>query len=137
MKPEMTDKIADFFQDRHEVNAVYVFGSYARGREQRDSDLDLAILLSHNAVDERSKLKTEYTIHLSRILRKDLHLIIMNDAGEEIIAQVFKYGQCIFNRKPELLSRFRMVSYAMIAEFGYLRNKMKQGFVRGVFGESR
>lgn len=130
MIPEMTNKITTFFQERHEVIAVYVFGSYARGRERTESDLDLAILLDHSIVHDRGKLKTEYTIHLSRILNKDLHLIIMNDAGEEVIAQVFKYGKCVFNRRPELLSRFRMVSYAMIAEFGDLKKRMKELRIR-------
>jgi predicted nucleotidyltransferase len=136
MKPEIIRKIAVFFQDRPEVNAVYVFGSYARGREQKGSDLDLAILLDYGVVRRLNELKKEYVVHLSRILRKDLHLVILNNAGEEVVAQVFKYGQCIFNREPEILSRFRMVSYAMIAEFAYHRNLMKKGFMHGLFGES-
>ena len=136
MKPEIIRKIAVFFQDRPEVNAVYVFGSYARGREQKGSDLDLAILLDYGVVRRLNELKKEYVVHLSRILRKDLHLVILNNAGEEVVAQVFKYGQCIFNREPEILSRFKMVSYAMIAEFAYHRNLMKKGFIHGLFGES-
>jgi predicted nucleotidyltransferase len=117
--------------------AVYLFGSYERGKEQRDSDLDLAVLLDHEEVRRKDDLMREYSVVLARLLRKDLHLVTMNDAGEGLTAQILKNGQCILNRKPELLSRFKMVSYAMIAEFTDHRNRMKKGFVRRLFGESR
>lgn len=137
MKSDIIKKIASFFKDRPEVIAVYLFGSYARGKEQRDSDLDLAVLLDHEEVRRQDDLMREYTVGLARVLRKDLHIVIMNNAGEGLTAQILKNGQCILNLKPELLSRFKMVSYAMIAEFADHRNRMKKGFVRRLFGESR
>jgi len=136
MKSDITEKIGSFFEKYPEVVAVYLFGSYARGREQRDSDLDLAILLDQTALPRLNKLKRQFTIDLARILRKDLHLVIMNSAGEALIAQIFKYGRCILNQRPELLSRFKMSSYAMIAEFAYYRDQMKKGFINRLLGES-
>ena len=135
MRPDVIEKTRDFFKEHSEVIAVYLYGSFARGQEQRDSDMDLAVLITHDAVVRQNKLKREYGVGLARILRKDLHIVVMNSAGEGLMAQIFKYGQCIFNRKPELLSRFKMVSYAMIAEFGYYRNQMKKGLIHRILGE--
>ena len=137
MKSDILKKIGSFFEDRPEVIAVYLFGSFARGKEQRDSDLDLGVLLDHEEVRRQDDFMREYTVGLARVLRKDLHIVIMNNAGEGLTAQILKNGQCILNRKPELLSRFKMVSYAMIAEFADHRNRMKKGFVRRLFGEGR
>lgn len=136
MRSDIVEKVTPFFEDQPEVIAVYLFGSHARGREQRDSDLDLAVLLEHGEVPHLNELKRQYTIALARMLREDLHLVIMNTAGEQLVAQIFKYGQCILNQKPESLSRFKMVSYAMIAEFAHHRDQMKKGFIRRLFGES-
>ena len=133
MKSDIAKKICSFFNKYPEVVAVYLFGSYARGREQRDSDLDLAILLDQTALPRLNKLKRKFTADLARILRKDLHLVIMNSAGEELIKQIFKYGRCIMNQRPELLSRFKMSSYAMIAEFAYYKDQMKKGFINRLF----
>jgi len=90
MISDITRKIGSFFEKYPEVVAVYLFGSYARVREQRDSDLGLAILLDQTALPRLNKLKRQFTIDLARILRKDLHLVIMNSAGEALIAQIFK-----------------------------------------------
>jgi predicted nucleotidyltransferase len=137
MRSDIIKRVSPFFENHPEVIAVYLFGSYARSRERRDSDLDLAILLDNGAVPRLNELKRQYIIDLARILRKDLHLVIMNNAGEGLVAQIFKYGQCILNQNPELLSRFKMVSYAMIDEFAYHRDQMKKGFIHRLFGESR
>ena len=137
MKSDIIKKISSFFKNRPEVIAVYLFGSFARGKEQRDSDVDLAVLLDHEEVHRKDHLMREYTVGLARVLRKDLHIIIMNNAGELLTAQILRNGQCVLNCKPELLSRFKMVSYAMIAEFADHRSRMERGFVRRLFGESR
>jgi predicted nucleotidyltransferase len=136
MKSYIIKKTSSFFKDRPEVIAVYLFGSFARGKHQKDSDVDLAVLLDHEEVHRRDHLMREYTVSLARVLRKDLHIVIMNNAGELLTAQILKNGQCIVNRKPELLSRFKMVSYAMIAEFADHRNRMEKRYVRRLLGES-
>jgi hypothetical protein len=61
----------------------------------------------------------------------------MNNAGEGILTQIFKHGKCVFLREPKVLSRFRMVTYAMIAEFGFHRNVMEKGFLSRLLGDAR
>ena len=128
MESKLIEKISLYFIDRSEVIAVYIFGSYAKGQQQTGSDIDLAILIDQDNISHQNELIKQYTIELSRILRKDLHLIIMNSAGEDILAQIYKYGQCILNQNPDLLARFKMITFAMIADFAYYKNIMKKGF---------
>jgi predicted nucleotidyltransferase len=131
---ELIDKIAEYFAEKPEVVAVYLFGSYARGREKEGSDVDLGILLDRDVSSDKNDLGTIYLIDLARILRKDLHIVIMNGAGEGIIAQIFKHGKCIFQRNSRGLAHFRTARYSMIAEFGYLRAIMEKAFVSRLFG---
>ena len=133
----MKSELIKYFQDRPEIIAVYLFGSYARGRERLKSDVDLGILLDHGSIARAGEISRAYNIELSRVLRKDLHILVMNNAGEEIISQIFKYGACVLNRKPDELSRFKMVKYAMIAEFSHYRNLMEQAFLNRLSGDSR
>jgi predicted nucleotidyltransferase len=132
----MINKIARYFEARPEVVAVYLFGSYARGREKKLSDIDLGILLERDVLSAQNDLRTTYFIDLARILRKDLHIVIMNGAGEGILAQIFKHGKCIFQRNPRTLAGFRTAWYSMIAEFGYLRHMMEKAMVSKIFGEA-
>jgi predicted nucleotidyltransferase len=131
----MINKIAGYFAAKPEVVAVYLFGSYARGREKELSDIDLGILLERNALSAQNDLRATYLIDLVRILRKDLHLVIMNSAGEGILAQIFKHGKCIFQRNPRTLASFRTARFSMIAEFGYLRAMMEKAMVSRILGE--
>jgi hypothetical protein len=77
-------------------------------------------------------------IGLSRILRKEIHLVILNRAGETLSAQVFKYGKCLYNNaKPCILSEFRTTQFSKIADFAYLRNIMEKGFTRKIMEGAR
>jgi hypothetical protein len=101
------------------------------------SDIDLAILIDQYNISHQNQLIRQYTIELSRILRRDLHLVIMSSAGEDILAQIYKYDQCILNQNPPFLAYFKMTAFAMIAGFAYYKNIMKQGFTRKLYREKK
>lgn len=134
---DMDERIIRFFRKRPEVVAVYLFGSRARGRATELSDIDLAILLDPQAAVNSSKLKRELLTGLSRILRKEIHLVILNRAGEMLTAQIFRYGRCLYNANPHTLSRFRAMQFSRIADFNYLRKIMEKGFTRKIMEGAR
>ena len=133
----MNERIIRFFEARPEVVAVYLFGSRSRGRAKETSDVDLAILVDPHAKVDESELKRDLMIGLSGILRKEIHLVILNHAGEVLSAQVFKYGKCLYNSKPDVLSGFKTAQFSKIADFAYLRNIMEKGFTRKVMEGAR
>jgi len=134
MQSGIFNKIALYFENRPEVVAVYLFGSYASGHEKKQSDVDLGVLLEERVVSSKRALETAYIIGLGKLLRKDVHIVIMNDAGEGILAQIFKRGRCVFIQNLESLSRFKAVSYSLIANFGYQRSLMERAFVSRILG---
>jgi predicted nucleotidyltransferase len=134
MDIQIKKQIQTFFEDRPDALAVYLFGSYVKNRENRDSDIDLAVLIDHQSISRSSEIIKEYTVGLAHAVRKDFHIVVMNQAGEELLAQVFKNGSCILNRNESVNSTFKMVKHAMIAEFSYYRDLMKKGFLRQLGG---
>jgi predicted nucleotidyltransferase len=134
---DMNERIVRFFEARPEVIAVYLFGSRARGRAKETSDVDLAILVDPDVKVDEPELNRDLIVGLSRALRKDIHLVILNRAGELLSAQVFKYGKCLYNSKPGILSGFRTVQFSKIVDFAYLRNMMEKGFTRKVMEGAR
>ena len=129
--------IVSYFKSRPEVVAVYLFGSYAQGLEKAYSDIDLGILLDHKAFVQKADLTTIYTVELSKQVRKDFHIIIMNAAGEMLLFQIFKRGKCIFQRKSHSLSLFKTVSYSRIADFGFFRESMEKAFTSRILGAQK
>jgi predicted nucleotidyltransferase len=129
---DMNQKMIRFFEGRPEIIAVYLFGSRARSYAKETSDVDLAILVDPEAKVDEIELKQDLRLCLSGVLRKEIHLVLLNHAGETLSAQVFKHGRCLYNSKPRVLSAFKTVQFSKIADFAYLRNAMEKGFTRKV-----
>ena len=82
-------KITNYFENKEDIIAVYLFGSYASGKVRPRSDIDLAILFDSRYQVMINRRLDNYLIDLSRILRKDIHLTTMNFASEEFLKQIF------------------------------------------------
>ena len=136
-KSDIIRKIVHYFKGRPEVVAVYLFGSYAKDREKHSSDIDLAVLVMHRVFTKEKDLAITYTVDLGRLLKKDFHISIMNNAGESVLDQIYRYGQIIFQRDYKALSHFRTFSYAMIADFSYHKNLMEKSFISKIIGENQ
>jgi len=126
------ENIEVYFKDRLEVIAVYLYGSYASGKERSFSDLDIGFLLDRTNIDAAEKKKYEYMVDLSRLLRKDVHPVILNFAGEELAKQILTKGKCILVNNPKKLAQYKMVMFSKIADFAYYRKQMQSGLIRSV-----
>jgi len=122
--------IADYFRTRKEVVAVYLFGSYARGRERSTSDVDIGFLLDDAALPEALEKRDRYMVDLSRLLRKDVHPVILNSAGEELMKQIFSSGICVIENHHQKHILFRAAMFSKIADFSYYRDQMQAGLAK-------
>jgi predicted nucleotidyltransferase len=133
----LTQTIKEYFYKREEVVAVYLFGSHAAGKERRFSDVDIGVILHNENLPQAIALQTEYTVALGRLLRKDVHTVILNTAGELLNKQVYAKGKCVCVNDPRILSLFKMTRYAMIADFDYYLKMTQAGFCRKMMEEHR
>jgi hypothetical protein len=73
-----------------------------------------------------------YMVDLANILKKEIHPVILNSAGEELMRQIFTKGRCILVTDQKKLSLFKMTMFARIADFGYYRQQMQSGLIRNI-----
>ena len=111
---------------------MFLFGSYAKDKPKRFSDIDIAVLFGVLDRDTIDHMMEKYHIGLSRLVRKDIHLVALNLAGEMLILQIFQTGKCILINDRKKLADFRIVAYSRIFDFNYHRNKMRNGLIRKV-----
>ena len=126
----MNKEIASFFSQCPEVAAVYLFGSYAGSTPGHLSDVDIAVLLTSNDEDLANLERFKYITGLAKILRKDIHPIIMNFAGEEMLRQIFSKGKAVQVNDAKALSHFKTYAFVKMAEFVYYRTSMQKGVIR-------
>jgi len=127
--------IAEYFKHDPDVCAVYLFGSYASGKQGHFSDIDIAVVFNNTDYEDACKKKENYSSELSRLARKDIHLSILNFTNENLVKQVFKKGKCITVNNPQALSRFKMVKFTQIADFSYYNDKFQKNFVKTIMKE--
>jgi predicted nucleotidyltransferase len=132
----LEEKIARYFKTRREVIAVYLFGSVAGGKVRPSSDFDIGIILDEVNQDVSNRVISGAIVELGRILRKDVHPVIMNTASDELLRQIFSKGRCILINDGGKLARHRMVMFARPADFAYYRRQIQSGFIRRVMKES-
>ena len=124
--------IRDYFEDRKEVTAVYLFGSYATGKEHDFSDIDIGIVLDENALESCAERRENYLVGLGRILRKDIDPVILNKANLTLLRQIFLTGKCILVNNSKKLALYKTEMFVSIAEFSYYRSQMQAGLIRKI-----
>ena len=132
MEDFLIEKIRSYFTGKDEVVAVYLFGSYAEGKARESSDVDLGILLNSSDSGVFLGKQTEYLKELGRLLRKDIHPVILNTSGEMLMQQIFVKGKCIVNNKPRKHAEFRMVMFSRIAAFSDYGKQMQTGLIKNI-----
>jgi len=122
-------EITSYFKNQNGIVAVYLFGSHAAKSPRPFSDIDIGIIAKHADIDRIKNKFGQYILDLSRILRKDIHPVMLNIAPERLLSQVFSKGQCLVVNNKRMLSEFRMNGLVRIADFGYYKGKMQAGFI--------
>lgn len=129
---KLEEKIKRYFKTKKEIIAVYLFGSHAVGKEQPFSDVDIGLLFDEMDKDLSFRRRNDYLVELGRLLRKDIHPVILNSANEEVLRQIFLKGKCILINDAKKLARHKMVMYVKIAEFAYYKRQIQSGLIKKV-----
>ncbi len=88
--------LRSFFNNASNIRLAFLIGSFARGTAREDSDVDVAILFSHDK-DVREVL--ELKERLSLLLKKDVDLVALASAGPVMKMQVLKNGILLHGTK--------------------------------------
>ncbi len=135
---DLKNNIATYCVTRPEIVACYLFGSRAAGKGRAGSDVDVAFLLDATILPaDYYCLKMSYYSGLERQLQLDIHPLIMNDAGEVVLGQVFGKGEVVYQQNPEILRSFRRRKLPLIAEFSYYIDMRLNSLRSRYGGESR
>ncbi len=94
--------LADYFERHPEIEVAYIFGSVAQGKSGDLSDIDLAILVDRQQVNEnvyRYGYKAEITTDLIRLLKTNkVDLVILDEASTLLRHRVLYHGKLIHTK---------------------------------------
>ena len=132
-KNEIVEKLVNYFKEREEVLSAYLFGSAASDKLRSDSDVDIAVILdkaipSNSYFDYRLSAMSD----VSRLLHREVDIIVFNEARHVLAHQILKYGIRIFERNKE---RSRSLeARALMEYFDFLpyRKKCEEAMIRHI-----
>ena len=127
-REEKIKKIKEIILNKIEVDAIVLFGSYARNRERPDSDIDIAIKPTTN-IEENILLELQNTIEDE--IDTDLHLINLNIIEEDFRYDILITGKTLYVRDEIKFWEYKFRAYSDYLELSEDRkiivDKLKQG----------
>src|SRR3990167_4215693 len=111
-------KISDFFKNKPEIAAVYLYGSYAKNTARKDSDIDIAVLVrdrkSFNGFDIP---QTRYLYDLSRLLKSEVEVVDLEHSPIDFAYEPYKYTAAIsglFLKKSLIFFSLFLLSFMIL-----------------------
>ena len=114
-------RVASICEAEPAIAAAYVFGSYAQGKNEKSSDLDVALLLNDSKIADFSTLG--FITVLEKQMGCKVDVVILNKADEILKFEVRRNGILIFERSGKYRKQFEIRSRKAYEDFLYLHKK--------------
>lgn len=109
---EIREILKEYFQRHSEIEVVYIFGSITQGKINVLSDIDIAIILDSQQVDERLYrygYKAEILTDLIKVLKtNNVDLVILNEANPLLRHRVLYFGRVIHSKNEKKRIQFQI-----------------------------
>ncbi len=120
---EIREKIVKFLTKKYELEAIIIFGSYARNTQNEESDIDIAIKFVKNVNIQELK------IELEDLLKKDIDLIDLDKIENEAFRyEILMTGELIYVKDQY---KFDLYKIDMFREYFEL-NEMRQDIINNI-----
>ncbi len=101
--------------------AAYIFGSFAKNRAGKSSDIDVAVLLDETQSQSFSILS--FISVLEKSLKCRVDVVVLNRAGEVLKYEVRRSGILVFERSSDIRKKFEIKGRKTYEDFLYLHNR--------------
>jgi len=93
----IVEKLGNYFEKRDDIVMAFVFGSWAKGHEGTESDIDIAVyfkpennILEWESTDSQYESEREIWLDIERIVEKDVDLLVLNRAAATVADSALK-----------------------------------------------
>ncbi len=125
---EIVIRLREYFGERKEVVAAYLFGSVAEGRAGKLSDIDVGILVEESLI---RPVRYGYRAHvltdlMGRLHTNEVDLVVLNKASPLLAHEVIRPGHVIFCRNQNQRVAFETASFNKYVDTEPLRRIQAQ-----------
>lgn len=134
-------RLREILAPRPEIIFAFLFGSYARGTANNLSDIDIAIYVdeTHMPPPGPYGYTSNLTVELKRQLKRNVDVIILNEAPLVLRFHILQDGKLLFCHDPLARIRFHEKTVRDFLDFQpilkvqaqYLRQRLENGSFGG------
>jgi uncharacterized protein len=127
--------IVNYMVKEKGILCVYLFGSAASGKENRFSDIDIAVLFDDN-VDRQSYCEHALSVMdgLSAALDKNVDIVVLNTANSFLKFRIIKSGVRLYERPDRGSRSFEARSVVEYFDFSPIREMLEKALVSNIKG---
>lgn len=110
-KEKVIKTLAEYFKDIENAEAVYLFGSFAKNKDRKHSDIDIAVLFSAemNIID-RFEQKLRFVSELEDIFHKKVDVVDLDSADPFFVHKIMEEKILVYNKNIERRVDFEVKS---------------------------
>lgn len=122
----MIKELKRFLQQEEGILFCYLFGSQATGTSISKSDIDIGLFFDKDQVDDFFEKRLELIGEISKILKKDADIVVLNTASSFLRYVVLKEGKIIFERSQDKRVDFELKALNDYFDFKPVLEKYNQ-----------
>ncbi|MCF7845244.1 MAG: nucleotidyltransferase domain-containing protein [Candidatus Pacebacteria bacterium] len=122
----MIKELKGFLQQEEGVLFCYLFGSQATGTSISKSDIDIGLFFDKHQVDDFFEKRLELIGEISKLLKKDTDIVVLNTASSFLKYVVLKEGKIIFERSQDKRVDFELKTLNDYFDFKPVLEKYNQ-----------
>ena len=114
-----------------DVQAVYLFGSFAQGDERLESDIDIALLLPHARAKALGTLYgSELHQALTQRFKRDVDLINLRQVSTVFQNQIVSTGKLVYSADEQARQTFEMYTLSFYQKLNEERAEILEALYR-------
>jgi len=139
-KDQVISSVKSTLESDQKIQAIYLFGSHATNTVNPMSDIDIAVLLHEEMVEDMVEIYWELLRRISDALHTDrLDLVILNKSEPALKFNVIKDGILIYERDSVARVRFERRTINQYLDMQYIWEyydaKLKKRLLEDVSGD--
>lgn len=114
----------EYFKTRSEIEVAYIFGSMSQNKDNVLSDIDIAVMLNKECIDNKLYpygYKAHLLSALMKLLKTDkVDLVILNEAPILLKHRVLYFGKVVCTNNDKKRIQFQVETINKYSDFKYL-----------------
>ena len=113
-RKELLDTILNEIKGKLNPKVVYLFGSYAKNRENKNSDIDIAVLCKNRI---NPVLLFNFQLYLGQVANRTVDLIDMNVVGDALKIEIISARYPLYEVSLDYRYKFEMDTISQYVRF--------------------